>query len=318
MDCRPPKKTTNRVRKFDMSQKRRSLSANVSRAESKTPSKTRVKTVGGVSDLPLAEWKQYDDILTDSLWMMENRDKSGGHDGFYHGNFVPQIPNQLLRRYTAAGDSVLDVFLGSGTTLIEAKRLGRNGIGVELSPKVAKIAGDAVKKQSVELSAIKDVFNEVIVGDSANRKSRTLVKSALKKHGRDGVELVVCHPPYHDIIKFSDDENDLSNSANVEEFVKSFGKMIANFSPLLRDNRYLAVVIGDKYADSKWIPLGFMLMNETMRRDSRLALKSIVVKNMVNNRAKRNKENLWRYRALAGGFYVFRHEYVFLFQKQKA
>ena len=61
-----------------------------------------------------------------------------------------------------------------------------------------------------------------------------------------------------------------------------------------------------------------MLMNETMKRDSRLALKSIVVKNMVNNRAKRNKENLWRYRALAGGFYVFRHEYVFLFQKQKA
>jgi len=36
----------------------------------------------------------------------------------------------------------------------------------------------------------------------------------------------------------------------------------------------------------------------------------------VNNRAKRNQENLWRYRALVGGFYVFRHEYILLFQKK--
>ena len=57
-------------------------------------------------------------------------------------------------------------------------------------------------------------------------------------------------------------------------------------------------------------------MEETLRRDKDLSLKSIVIKNMLNNRAKRNKENLWRYRALAGGFYVFRHEYILLFQKK--
>lgn len=45
-------------------------------------------------------------------------------------------------------------------------------------------------------------------------------------------------------------------------------------------------------------------------------LKSIVVKNFEDTRAKRNVKELWRYRALVGGFYVFKHEYVLIFQKR--
>ena len=49
-----------------------------------------------------------------------------------------------------------------------------------------------------------------------------------------------------------------------------------------------------------------------------LTLKGIMVKNVVNSRAKRNRERLWRYRALANGFYTFKHEYIVLFQKRIA
>lgn len=76
-----------------------------------------------INDLDLRNWKQYTDIFTDSLWIIDERDKSGPHRGDYHGNFVPQIPNQLIRRFTKRGEVVLDTFLGSGTTLIECKRL---------------------------------------------------------------------------------------------------------------------------------------------------------------------------------------------------
>ncbi len=50
------------------------------------------------NDLDLANWKELD-INTDSLWLIKERDKSGKHKNSYHGNFILQIPNQLIRRY---------------------------------------------------------------------------------------------------------------------------------------------------------------------------------------------------------------------------
>jgi hypothetical protein len=63
--------------------------------------------------------------------MIDRRDNSGKHSGFYHGNFVPQIPHQFIRRFTKAGDTVLDPFMGSGTTAYECETLARNFVGID-------------------------------------------------------------------------------------------------------------------------------------------------------------------------------------------
>jgi len=265
-----------------------------------------------INDLNLKNWKEYEDIITDSLWIIGERDKSGAHRGDYHGNFIPQIPNQLMRRFTKKGDVVLDTFLGSGTTLIECKRLGRNGIGIELLPKVAEIAKQRIGQ---ELLFDSKVFTEILIADSTKKETRQQVEKILKSYGKQNVQLIIMHPPYHDIIKFSDRPDDLSNAKSVDEFLKLFGEVVSNFLDLLERKHYLTVVIGDKYMNSEWIPLGFLTMQEVLNREG-LILKSILVKNMVNNRAKRNQEHLWRYRALVGGFYIFRHEYILLFQKK--
>jgi hypothetical protein len=55
-------------------------------------------------------------------------------------------------------------------------------------------------------------------------------------------------------------------------------------------------------------------MNEVQQRG--FLLKSIVVKNIDGTAGKRSQKELWRYRALAGGFYIFKHEYMFLFKKR--
>jgi len=265
-----------------------------------------------INDLDLKDWKEYDDILTDSLWLIGERDKSGAHNNAYHGNFIPQIPNQLMRRFTKKGDVVLDAFLGNGTTLIESKRLGRHGIGIELMPEVAH---SAIQNINREVPNGEKTFTEVIVADSTTKEAREKTIDILKKQGQKNVHLIILHPPYHDIIKFSNRKEDLCNAGTVEEFTQKFGDVIENFSNLLDRNRYLAIVIGDKYTNSEWVPLGFYLMQETLKRGQGLKLKSILVKNMVNNRAKLNQENLWRYRALAGGFYIFKHEYILVFKK---
>jgi hypothetical protein len=93
-----------------------------------------------------------------------------------------------------------------------------------------------------------------------------------------------------------------------------FGAVVDNTAPYLERGRYFALVIGDKYSQGEWIPLGFYCMQEIMKRD--FILKSIIVKNFDDTRAKRNQQELWRYRALVGGFYIFKHEYIMLFKKK--
>ena len=260
---------------------------------------------GRVNDLNLNRWKEYNDIITDSLWILDKRDKSGAHNAGYWGNFIPQIPNQLLRRYTKKNEWILDPFLGSGTTLIECKRLGRNGIGIELQPGVIKIGKQNINKEKNPYK----INTAIINGDS----SAIDIKKKLNKLNIKSVQFVIMHPPYWDIIKFSDSKNDLSNAESVESFLNMFGKVSDNVLSVLDTGRYFAVVIGDKYSSGEWIPLGFYLMNDLIKKGYKL--KSTIVKNFDETKGKMNQKELWRYRALAGGFYIFKHEYIFLFQK---
>lgn len=266
---------------------------------------TEIKT-GKINDINFNTWKEYKEILTDSLWIFDKRDNSGAHIASYWGNFIPQIPHQTMLRYTKKNDWILDTFVGSGTTLIECRRLGRNGIGIELNADVARKAKELIEKEYNKYK----VITEIITGDS-----RVIdLKQILDKYGITKIQHIIMHPPYYDIIKFSNDKRDLSNAKNIKEFLNMFGEVIDNVSPFLEKGRYFTLVIGDKYSKGEWIPLGFYCMEEVLKRN--FILKSIIVKNFEETRGKRNQQELWRYRALVGGFYIFKHEYVMIFKKR--
>jgi DNA modification methylase len=263
------------------------------------------------NDFDLSKWKELTDIETNSLWIVGRRDNTGKHDGFYHGNFIPQIPQQFIKRYTKKGDVVLDAFLGSGTTAFECEKLERNFIGIDLNPEMV----DFVKKKlqnDVELikPPTKDkIFLECLQGDSTDIKIFNKINKIL---GENKVQLTILHPPYFDIIKFSDKREDLSNATTIQEFLSMFARVIENCKSVMVKDSYLIIVIGDKYANSEWIPLGFYCMQEVQKQG--MLLKSIIVKNMEGNRAKQNQEAIWRYRALNSDYYIFKHEYIYVFK----
>ncbi len=256
------------------------------------------------NDLNLDKWKD-SEIWTDSLWIIPERDKTGKHTGFYHGNFVPQIPHQLIMRYTKKNDVVFDPFVGSGTTAYEAEALRRNFIGIEIQKKLVDYVDNNIESRNN--------FSELITGDSTKSETFDQVKASLENHRKKNIQLAILHPPYADIIKFSDLKNDLSNSDSLEEFLGKFTAVVENSIDILENGRYLAIVIGDKYSAKQWIPLGFYCMNATQKLG--LTLKSVIVKNMAGNRGKQNKEGIWRYRALSSDYYIFKHEYIFVFKK---
>lgn len=257
------------------------------------------------NDLDMSRWHEYEDILTTSLWTFQ-RENSGVHNAHYHGNFIPQVPRQLFSRYTKKGDWVLDPFSGSGTSLIEAQRMGRNSIGIELQNEVANEAMDRLR-----LEYNPKCSTTIWTGDSKNID----IENIMRAHNIDKYQFVIFHPPYWDIIKFSENENDLSNTKTLDEFLNSFGQVIDNTTKYLEKNRYCAVVIGDKYANSQIVPLGFHCMNLFLERG--FMMKAILVKNFDKTRGKMNQKAIWRYRALASDFYVFDHEYIFIFKKVK-
>lgn len=252
-------------------------------------------------------WKELD-INVDSLWMIGPRAKGGKRENNYHGNFVPQIPEQMIRRYTPENGVVLDMFMGSGTTLFEAETLQRKYIGFDINEEIISNVKSKMKGSTASFQIHNcDITNE--------KKVNELITADLEKFESKGIDLIISHPPYLDIVKFTEKKEDLSSISDIDKFTDMFIKGVENAWSHLNAKKYFVLVIGDLWRNGEVVPLGFRLMN-AIQKNFKCLLKGIVVKDMIGNRGKIGSEAIWRYRALKSDNYLFKHEYIFVFRKK--
>ena len=203
----------------------------IKKADLKVVDNNAVKTTA-YSDINLKKWREYDHIKTDTLWEFPNRLKEGGHSNEYHGNYIPQIAQQIYERYTKKNDIVLDLFFGSGTSGIEAINMGRRCIGVELKDELA----ESVSEKFTPKQLVTDV--NIICADSASEIAKEKIKARLDIMGAKKAQLLMLHPPYDDIIKFSDKKEDLSKHiSNINCQKEKEEKSISEYS-----NKYIEYI----------------------------------------------------------------------------
>ncbi len=256
----------------------------------------------------MATTNSMEDINVDSLWLIDKRDSSGKHANVYHGNFIPQVPNNLIRRYTQEGDLVLDMFMGSGTTLFECETLNRNFIGFDINDTII----DYVKSKMTDDCPIQYHINNCDVTDTENFNA--CINDNLQSLQRENVDFFIAHPPYLDIVKFTEKPCDLSAIEDLDTFIQQFITAIGNAYQRLRTNKYFAVVIGDVYKKSEVVPLAFYAM-QAIKQHFNVKMKGIIIKNIEGNRGKLGVNNIWHARALRSDYYIFKHEYIFVFKK---
>jgi len=205
-----------------------------------------------LNDLTGRDWL----LLTKSYWLSE----PNGEDKEAYEHPAPFVINdiqKLISLFTKKGMTVLDPFIGSGTTIIAANKLGRKCIGIDINPDYKKLAESRIEKYG---------FSDYVymVGDAFIEIDKI-----------DIIDYIVTSPPYHNILKndargiryyngkkyrmgaregiqyYSNEINDLGNLDDYSKYLFSLSDIMGKCFLKLRDGGYCTLIISDFTVNKK-------------------------------------------------------------------
>lgn len=245
--------------------------------------------------MTIKKWEPEDfELEMNTVWSFPKRGDWATHDAKYRGNWSPYIPRNLLLRYSKAGDLVLDQFAGGGTTLVEAKLLGRDGVGVDVNPAALERCRE---KTDFEYENAGQVYLKQ--GDARN----------LDFVPDESIDFVCTHPPYADIIQYSEDiEGDLSH-LKVKDFLVEMQCVASEAYRVLKKDCFCAILMGDTRKKGHVVPMSFEVMR--IFEGAGFRTKEIIIKEQHNCRA----TGYWKTNSVKYNFLLLAHEYLFVFRK---
>ncbi len=210
-----------------------------------------------LNDLTGKEWLK----LTKSFLMSEKC--SADRDAFAHpAPFLIKDVQKMISLFTKKDMTVLDPFMGSGTTAIAAAMMDRKVIGIDLNKSYIDLACKRFEKNKINTGNI-----HYIHGDSL-----------IETKNITNVDYIITSPPYHNILKndskglrkdtsskgyrsgsrtgveyYSDLENDLGNQESYADFLILFQRIMKNCYEKLNNKKYCSIIISDFTVDKKEI-----------------------------------------------------------------
>jgi DNA modification methylase len=251
------------------------------------------------SQIKLFEPKEFS-LEKTTVWSFENRGKWASHRGNYRGNWAPEIPRNLILRYTQPGELVLDQMIGSGTTLVECKLLGRTGIGVDINLDALMVAWNRLDFAYTS-SNFQETTQKLYHGDA---RSLDLIDD-------ESIDLIATHPPYASIIPYSHKttEGDLSQVHSIDEFTEGMKEIAKESFRVLKPGRHCGVLIGDTHKHRHFVPISTRVLFTFL--DAGFILREDVIKEQWHTQTMRGR---WR-QSFNHDFLLTYHEHLFIFRK---
>jgi len=238
-----------------------------------------------------------------TVWSFPDRGTWATHQGNYRGNWAPQIPRNLILRYTQPGEWVLDPMVGSGTTLVECKLLGRNGIGVDINYEALMLTFDRLNFEPQNLyETLSPTEIRLYHGDARN----------LDIIPDESIDLIATHPPYANIIAYSKGstvDGDLSRLRSLEDYLDAMTEVAKECYRVLKPGRHCAILVGDTRRHKHYVPIAFRVMERFLQVG--FILREDVIK--VQWKMKSTHER-WQ-RQPNRDFLLIYHEPLFIFRK---
>jgi DNA modification methylase len=217
------------------------------------PPEHRLNAVGG------AEWLKFT-----KTWFVLNPPRRLSKVA-HPATFPTALAQDFVSFFTKPGDWVIDPFLGTGSTLIAAKSLGRNGVGIELYAEYVRMARRWVEQIGGDTMAM------VFRGDSRE------ILQQIPSEGLPKMKFCLTSPPYwsqlsapsetHDkgeerkakglAARYGRRRSDLGNIKNYDEFLAAQEDVFDSLFDVMEEKAYLVVVTNNVYRGGRLYPLAF-------------------------------------------------------------
>jgi len=236
------------------------------------------------------------DLECTTVWAFPRRGNWATHTSDWRGNWAPEVARNLILRYSEEWDILLDPMIGGGTTAIEAKLLNRNIICSDVN--------------DVALERTKGVLDFEVENTSWQKISKTDARK-LTAVADESIDFALTHPPYVDIIKYSEGKirEDISGIHDIEAFCDEMELVARELFRVVKKWKYCAILMGDTRRNKMYQPLAFKVMERFLRAG--FLLKEDIIKRQFNCTA----TGFWVKKSQEANFLLIMHEHLFVFQK---